>query len=157
MWKRKTGGRDDSVGKLGQSLLQAHYHSVLVPITEHFQADFYRPADNAYVELKTDVRRSDDTGNMFVERWSNEKIARAGGPWHSLQNGTTVWTYLFLGDGVYWEFSDLAGLCCRVDELGLKPHRIENPKHTTVGFAVPITQVADLGERFELHHLEGVG
>src|SRR5688572_23318676 len=72
--------RDDGLGNLGEKILLKHYHTPLVKIEEPYGPDFYQPIDKRTVELKTDIRATGSTGNLFVERWSNFETQRAGGP-----------------------------------------------------------------------------
>lgn len=127
-----------------------HYHSALLPYTEH-AFDFLRD-DGKRIEVKTDWYSLDKTEFFFMERWSSIEKQKPGGPWQSLDKAD-VFVYLFIRDGVYFEFDNMGLLVEELDRIvsKLKLIRIPNRGYTGGGYKVPIKDLTDLFTDFRLY------
>lgn len=133
-----------SKGKKGEQWLLHHYHSPLLPYAA-YDFDFLR-ADGKAVELKTDWYSLSGTEFFFMERWSDIERKKPGGPWQSAGKGADLFIYLFIRDGVYFEFEDVRELRDRLNSLtrSLELIRIRNRGYEGGGYKVPIAKLADL-------------
>lgn len=127
-----------------------HYHSPLL-IYPQREFDFWR-VDGKRVEVKTDWYSLDDTEFFFMERWSDIDKEKPGGPWQSVDK-TDVFVYLFIRDGVYFEFDDVPALVQRLEDLTskLKLVRIRNRGYTGGGYKVPLAELTDLYVDYRLY------
>lgn len=110
------------------------------------RADF-RTRKGLRAELKTDVRSSTDTGNVFIERFSDEGRRTPGGPWKALRDGSVGFVYFFWGDRKAFGFKTKL-LLRRVVSLlqgeGLEERRIQNKGWVTMGYLVPLEKLLDI-------------
>jgi len=115
----------------------------LIPFIDH-STDFIRP-DGLRVEVKTDWYALDKTEFFFMERWSDVDKEKPGGPWQSFGK-SDIFVYLFIRDGVYFEFPDMPALLDRLEELTatLKLIRIPNRGYAGGGYKVAIKDLTDL-------------
>lgn len=127
-----------------------HYHSPLVPFEGH-AVDFLR-SDGARVEVKTDWYSLSSTEFFFMERWSDIDKKKPGGPWQS-ENKADVFVYLFIRDGVYFEFENMDDLLERLRAYtrGKQLIRIQNRGYCGGGYKVPIKELSDLYTDYRLY------
>lgn len=127
-----------------------HYHSPLLTYPER-AFDFWR-VDGKKVEVKTDWYSLDSTEFFFIERWSDVDKKKPGGPWQS-QDKADIFVYLFIRDGVYFEFDDMDALVNRLEDLTkkLKLIRIRNRGYSGGGYKVPLADLADLYVDYRLY------
>lgn len=127
-----------------------HYHTPLLPYPGN-EFDFWR-ADGKRIEVKSDYYSLQNTEFFFMERWSNIDKERPGGPWQSLGKSDTF-VYLFIRDGVYFEFDDLPALVARLEDLtfNLPLIKIRNKGHTGGGYKVPLEALSDLYVDYRLY------
>jgi hypothetical protein len=151
-WSRRTFDFSTELqkGNKGERWLSRHYHSSLVKFSGR-EFDFIRE-DNKRVELKTDWYNLANTEFMFIERWSDVDKKKPGGPWQS-QDKTDIFVYLFIRDGVYFEFDDMDALVNRLEDLTkkLKLIRIRNRGYSGGGYKVPLADLADLYVDYRLY------
>lgn len=92
------------------------------------------------IEYKTDSR-TDKTGNLFIETWSN------------YENRTYGWAYTTKADEImYYALPDTVYILNKT-ELQQKlmgewrevlPKFIRNPRYTTVGLAIPVEEIVEM-------------
>jgi hypothetical protein len=130
--------------------MQQHYHSPLLPFREH-AFDFLRD-DGRRIEVKTDWYSLDKTEYFFIERWSSIEKKKPGGPWQSLGKAD-VFVYLFIRDGVYFEFEDMAAFVGELERMipDLPLIRIPNKGYTGGGYKVPMAALAHLYTDYRLY------
>lgn len=149
------------VGDKGEKWFIEHYHSPLIQIKEHY-ADFKRISDGKIVELKTDTYSLDKTPNFFIERYSDFSKKSPGGIWQSKEKRVNVFCYLFIKDGVYYEF-DLKELIKELtpiaDEYEAKKRFlwIKNPAWITAGFTYPREKLKHLFTEYRPAQTKGSG
>lgn len=143
-----------AVGNKGEKWFTENYHSPLVLIPEHY-ADFKRISDGRIVELKTDTYSLAKTPNFFIERYSDFHKKSPGGIWQSKEKRVQVFCYLFINDGVYYEF-DLRALVKELtpiaDELEAKGkfRWIKNRAWVTAGFPYPREKLKHLYKEYRV-------
>lgn len=139
-------------GNAGERWLEAHYHTPILQYKYH-TADFI-DWEGRLLELKSDNYSLQDTEFMFMERWSDADKRKPGGPWQSHGNGVDIFIYLFIRDGVYYEFKDMDALLERLKELtkGKRLIYIRNPGYRAGGYKVPIADLKDLAEEHKLYY-----
>ena len=154
-WQRSnkvfTFQNEVSKGNKGEAWLMHHYHSPIIPHHDH-SADFIRH-DGLKLELKTDWYSLSNTEYFFIERWGDIDKKKPGGPWQSLGKAD-VFVYLFIRDGVYFEFDDMKELIKRLNKLtkDLKLIRIQNRGYAGGGYKVKLTDLADLYTDYRLYY-----
>lgn len=153
-WPRSTKTlsfhRELEKGNKGERWMLQHYHSPLLAYRE-FAFDFLRD-DGKRIEVKTDWYSLDKTEFFFIERWSSIEKKKPGGPWQSLGKAD-VWLYLFIRDGVYFEFDDMAAFVGALEQLipDLELIRIPNKGYTGGGYKVPMKALAHLYTDYRLY------
>lgn len=136
--------RSAQQGKLGETLFFEANCKTLEKLDGR-QGDFKEKATGAVVEVKTDYFEMAKTPNFFFEYISNEEKQTPGGPWQARTHGVSKFVYFYINDLTYFTF-DLNKLLGRLEKLlpSLRPSRVENVAHTTIGYRVPREAVADL-------------
>lgn len=152
----KTFGWEEQldIGHSGEQLLLHGYHEPLV-FASVLTYDFRGVTDGRKIELKTDTFSMSETPNFFMERWSRDDEKRhPGGPWRARRSRVDTFVYLFIRDGIYFEFRDIKALCSKLDEwidaTGAKERRIRNKHFVTVGYTVPRDILLDLCKQYKL-------
>lgn len=131
------------VGNKGEALLDKHF-SKKFHITEVDRETQMLGVDRIFehkekehrcsVEYKTDAREA-DTGNVFIEIWSNKEAGKRGWAYTSLAQ----WLYFYLPG---------SNECCVIEMTALKQQlaywrdtyrrvTVRNPNYTTIGIVVP--------------------
>lgn len=138
-----------SKGNKGEHWIKNHYHSPVVKYKER-DFDFIRD-DGARVEVKTDWYNLSSTEFFFMERWSDVDSKKPGGPWQS-EGKADVFIYLFIRDGVYFEFEDIGALVQRLRKLtkGQKLIKVQNKGWCGGGYKVRIEDLKDLYTDYRL-------
>ena len=101
------------------------------------------------VELKTETYAATRghprcTGNMFVERFSNNRKQTNGGPWQAKANGTNEYWHHFPLDGVLYRalvipFVDWLDEYVALHKVSLYP--VDNERYDTMGYRIPLMAV----------------
>lgn len=138
-------------GERGEHFFLHHYHSPIIKYRYH-TADFLDWEGNK-LELKTDFYSLKDTEFMFMERYSDVDKRKPGGPWQSHKNEVDIFVYLFIRDGVYFEFRDMDALIERLKKLthGKSMVYIKNPSYRAGGYKVKIADLEDICIRHRLY------
>lgn len=93
-----------------------------------------------WIELKTDLR-AEDTGNFFIERFSDILRETNGGPWQALAKGAKYIIYYLPKKKEFFIFDcyELAEYMeSYIDTLNPREIVIPNNSHSSMGYAVPI-------------------
>lgn len=138
-------------GERGEHFFLHHYHSPIIKYRWH-TADFI-DWEGSKIELKTDFYSLQDTEFMFMERYSDVDKRKPGGPWQSHKNGVDKFVYLFIRDGVYFEFENMEKLLARLKKLTDKAPMvyIKNPTYRAGGYKVRIADLEDICHRHRLY------
>ena len=141
------------VGHSGEVKFQKLYPEL--KRTDGKEVDFISP-EGLRIELKTDTY---DTGNFFIERYSDFLKQTVGGPWQTQSKDGDIYAYMFLAKGkIYWfNVDELVDL---MDEWieNLPPSRHDKyfklikqrgARYETGGFIVPITDLEALAFKTE--------
>lgn len=138
-------------GERGEHFFLHHYHSPILKYRWH-TADFI-DWEGSKIELKTDFYSLQDTEFMFMERYSDVDKRKPGGPWQSHKNGVDKFVYLFIRDGVYFEFENMEKLLARLKKLTDKAPMvyIKNPTYRAGGYKVRIADLEDICHRHRLY------
>jgi hypothetical protein len=109
-------------------------------------ADFY--FDKQKVELKTDTWKMSETENFFMERFSDTKTEKLGGPFRAAAEGAEWFVYLYIKDKVFYWFrvSTLVPFLENYIKT-LKYKTVRNKAWITTGYAVPRAAIEHLAER----------
>lgn len=101
------------------------------------------------IELKTDLYGI-DTGNFFIERWSDYINKKPGGPWQALEKGATCWVYFYPAQATWFVIQNLKGFVAHLEEQWPSPymHNIRNKGWTTQGFLVKRNAVEQFTEEY---------
>lgn len=133
------------VGAKGEKLFLKHWP---VPVRKHaiLKGPDFLDIDNRIIELKTDTYDMDATPNFFIERWSDVKNRKPGGPWQAHEKGVQVFVYLFIKQKTWFIFEDMEALLKRLDQLTDKAYAINIPNKgwTTQGYRVKRADLAGL-------------
>ncbi len=103
-------------------------------------------------ELKTDSYDADKTANFFIERYSDVERGKEGGPWQTLNNGSTYWVYLFPANNCYYKFKTTELVTELNRLLSVNTFRsvtIPNKGWDTVGFLIPRKLLEGIAEKVE--------
>ena len=141
------------VGKSGEALFKKLYPEL--EQTDGKTVDFVSP-EGLRIELKTDTY---DSGNFFIERYSDFVKQTVGGPWQTQSKDGDIYAYMFLAKGkVYWfnvdglvSFMDkwLDNLTPSQHNKHFKPIKQRGAKYETGGYTVPISELEALAFRTE--------
>lgn len=105
------------------------------------------------VEVKTDFYDMEETPNFFMERYSDDKKFKLGGPWRSANHNTDIFLYQFINNNKVFWFSDIPELVRCLDEYVSKNNpevmRIKNARYYTLGFKIPREAVSHLYKELE--------
>ena len=141
------------VGKSGEALFKKLYPEL--EQTDGRVVDFISP-EGYRVELKTDTY---DSGNFFIERYSDFVKQTVGGPWQTQSKDGDMYAYMFLAMGkIYW--FKVEGLVKFMDEWieNLTPSqhgrhfkliKQRGAKYETGGYIVPISELETLAFKTE--------
>lgn len=120
-------------GKAGEALLLKLWPE-LVP-TDGRKGDFMLGPNK--VEVKSD-NYSMDTGNFFMERWSDFLKQKPGGVWQALQHEANIFVYWYPKDKIAFIFDSVILKNALEDIIkDLTPVQIPNVAWLTIGFKVP--------------------
>lgn len=124
-------------GKAGETAFLNKFKDKLVRL-DGFKADFM--FGDKKVELKTDYYDSTKTQNFFIERWSDKKNKKAGGPWQAANNKSDYYCYFFIKNDLLYSF-DTKKLVDALEELILfgnyEETEILNTEWITTGYKIP--------------------
>ncbi len=134
-------------GKLGEKWLFEHWPHPGLEVLDGRKSDFIDIRTRRRVELKTDSYDMNNTGNFFIEQWSDVDKMKPGGPQQALLHNSELWVYLFIQNKTYFVFETQE----LVDFMKENAHKyplvtINNRSWTTVGLKVPRADVAHLYE-----------
>jgi len=128
-----------SIGDEGEKLFLELYSHKGARKSDILKFDFYLHC-GATVELKTDTYSIKRTKNFFIERWSDFRNKRPGGPF---QSEADFFVYLFIKQKVFYWFRRQELL----DFLSTKRYglvAIKNKGYTTMGYKVSRRDVKHL-------------
>jgi len=141
------------VGKSGEALFKKLYPEL--EQTDGRVVDFISP-EGFRVELKTDTY---DSGNFFIERYSDFEKQTVGGPWQTQSKDGDMYVYMFLALGkIYWfNVDELVSFMDEwIDDLSSSQHnrrfkliKQRGAKYQTGGYTVPITELEALAFKSE--------
>jgi hypothetical protein len=136
--------KDLARGTRGEETFLECFKDYVAPVEGH-HADFILKETGELLELKTDGRSSKDTGNMFIERWSDVFERKPGGPWQAKKNKVTYFVYFYPKDEIsYWfKVKDF----CKWMEKNFDNTKlicVNNYRWWSAGYKVPIEKVKEL-------------
>lgn len=116
--------------------------------------DFKLANEEILVELKTDYY-SMETGNFFMEVYSDMDKKTPGGPKQALKKGSNVFCYYYIQSGELFIFTDLKELCKRITKVKKKGRecKIRNKNYTTLGYAINREEFKDLYKQVNIDKL----
>ena len=116
--------------------------------------DFKIKDEDILVELKTDYY-SMETGNFFMEVYSDMEKKSPGGPKQALKKGSNVFCYYYIQSGDVFVFTDLKELCKRITKVKKKGRecKIKNKNYTTLGYAINREEFKDLYKKINIDQL----
>ena len=137
------------VGEAGQGLfLKLHPE---LEQTDGKTVDFINNKTSERIELKTDTY---DSGNFFIERYSDYAKQSVGGPWQTQSKDGDLYVYMFLAMGrIYWfNVGELVGFMDKwIDDLISRQHnkhfkliKQRGARYETGGYTVPIEELEEL-------------
>jgi hypothetical protein len=131
-------------GEIGECLFYQAHDGKLEKI-DGLKGDFIWKETGQKLELKTDLWKMADTPNFFIERWSDKKAGKPGGPWQSLGHGCELFVYLYVKDLTYFTFNT-EQLVGRLEEIipKLAATPVANKTWTTEGYRVPRSALEDI-------------
>jgi len=138
-------------GQAGEAKLVEHFHLELLPTADEKERRWdFETKSGLKVEIKSDYYTM-DTGNFFMERWSDVANRKLGGPWRAYEDGVDCFVYFYPKDNLYFYFRDVPALIERLNSLTseLAEVSIQNRAWTTIGFKVPRVKLEDLYEVYE--------
>lgn len=145
------------VGDLGEQLILATYKSDL-EFAGGIINDFLI-RDGRYLELKTDTYDMSRTPNFFMERYSDDKTFKNGGPWYADEKKSDVFLYFFTQNRRLFWFEDVPALISRIEEVAIKQSlqlcEIANKGrwgrgYNTLGYKIPRKDLSHLYEEITL-------
>ena len=137
-------------GKVGESLFLDYYKDRIKQL-DGLRNDFQFVGSGDYVELKSDYYDMNRTENFFMERWSDVERHKAGGPWQAATNGNTWYYYLFVKNGVMFQFQTLPLLCAlKKLEKEYKLIDIPNSRWLTQGYKIPRNRLKELYKQINI-------
>jgi hypothetical protein len=100
--------------------------------------------DGFQFELKADFR-AEDTGNLFIEHYSNIESKRLGGPYACIQKEVYVILYVLPKQNrvLAFEPETLVDFV-ELHQSQFRLINIKNKNHTTAGYAIPIKDLEEL-------------
>jgi|TARA_R100000152_G_C6781127_1_gene214998 predicted aminopeptidase len=141
------------VGHNGEKKFQRLYPEL--KRTDGKVVDFISP-EGMKIELKTDTY---DTGNFFIERYSDYMKQTVGGPWQTQSKGGDTYVYMFEAySTIYWfevnalvEFMDewINNLTQKGHDKHFKTVRQRGAKYKTGGYIIPIEELKHLAFKVE--------
>lgn len=123
---------DLAKGHAGEALLLKMWPELVHLDGKH--ADFMCP-DFSTLEVKSDQYNMHETPNMFIERWSDVKAKKPGGPWQAFGRGTTYFAYLYAANKVCYVFKTHE-LIEFLEQQKLAEIWVHNRSWVTVGYKV---------------------
>jgi hypothetical protein len=113
---------------------------------------------NGKTELKSDDYPKSDTPNFFIERYSNDRDYKPGGPYSAYLNGVDYFIYQYLKDKKLFVFKDLLALVSNVDyyalinQLPLTPvqNKVGRGMYNTLGYKIPREALSHLYKEINL-------
>jgi hypothetical protein len=141
------------VGDLGEQLILSVYNDDL-EFAGGIINDFLI-RDGRYLELKTDTYDMSRTPNFFMERYSDDKTFKNGGPWYADEKKSDVFLYFFVQNKKLFWFENIPALIERIEKMSLTLCEIPNKGrwgggYNTLGFKVPRHLVKDLYTEIDL-------
>jgi len=147
-----------TVGEKGEQLF-GNYYTGQVEWAGGREYDFtILLVPDGKTELKSDDYPMSKTPNFFIEKFSNDKDYKPGGPYSAFLNGVDYFIYQFLNDKRLFVFKDLLSLVADVDDyvhrsgLELTPVRNEvgYGMYNTLGYKIPRTALKHLYKEIRL-------
>lgn len=133
-------------GKAGEEKLVKHCHLKLGPCKDEKERRWdFESASGLTVEVKSDYWPL-KTGNFFMEKWSDVRTKKLGGPWRAFSDDVDVFIYFYPKENTYFYFRDVEELVARLNLLTekLEPVTIHNRNWTTEGYKIPREELAGL-------------
>lgn len=103
------------VGDLGEQLILSTYSKDLEFAGGVINDFLIR--DGRYMELKTDTYDMNTTPNFFMERYSDDRKFKAGGPWQALEKESHVYLYFFAKNRKLFWFDNVTDLVYRLESF----------------------------------------
>lgn len=101
------------------------------------------------IQLKTD-RRPNDTGNIFIEKYSHKLKKTPGGPWKAELDGSVYFIYFFRKTEEFYTYRNIDLINFIVEnEDKLRYHEVKSTKSNASGFIVPLNSIRHLELNFE--------
>lgn len=127
-------------GKAAEKQFLERYGQGAIVRTDGRKGDLQVKWSRAVIELKTDFYSK--STNLFMERWSvegtEERPAKAGGPWQSLQHGSAYYLYWFPETEELFVFNTRVLVDFLEANLAkFRPCPVRNKGYTTLGYIVP--------------------
>lgn len=116
--------------------------------------DFKVAGEDLLVELKTDYY-SMETGNFFMEVYSDMEKQTLGGPAQALEKGSKVFCYYYIKSGDLFIFKDLKKLVKTIDKVKANGRecKIKNKSYTTLGYAIKRDEFSKLYSQVNINEL----
>lgn len=128
---------DLAKGQAGELLLLEMWPELVRLSGRH--ADYIAP-DYTGLELKSDSYSMAKTANMFIERWSDVKAKKPGGPWQAFGRGSGYFAYMYMPDKTCFLFRThelIAFLEPLIADKTLQSAVVRNIAWITLGYKVP--------------------
>lgn len=131
----------NEVGKAGEERFAARYPGLRRKGLK--DCDFEAP-DGSWVELKTDARPANQTGNFFFEVFSNVQRNTPGGPWQAYGKGADFFVYQFSCGAEWWfRCEELVNFLEKTEDTW-QVRQVGNERYQSAGLLVPLTAVEHL-------------
>jgi hypothetical protein len=141
-------------GEAGERLLVDLYPNDFKHYTGGYETDLIYIPENKRVELKTDKWFMHRTDNFFMEKFSDTKTKKLGGPWRALKEKNDWFIYLFINNNTMFIFKDLVALVNRVEYIIERDKRtltdVINDHHVTLGYPMARDEFKDLYTAYEI-------
>jgi hypothetical protein len=111
------------------------------------------------IELKSDTRSSEDTGNFAIERYSDMERKTDGGPWRSVRDGIKYYFYWFIQDDYFFvSYAKKLVEFIEKNEHKYRQVKIPNKRWTTLCYLVPVSELVyhKIFNRYKLGRKEAV-
>lgn len=124
-------------GLKGEILIADRLKNYLIHVNQPYEPDFFHKTGKFYLELKSDYYTM-NTGNFFIERYSNKNKKTDGGPWQALNKNAKKYMYFYVKDEVLFVM-DTEKMIEILDKIlpNYTPLDIRNKTHITVGYKIP--------------------
>lgn len=105
--------------------------------TDGLKSDFILKQSNDGIQLKADRRKSSETGNLFIEKYSNKHLKSPGGPYKAILDGSKYFIYYFRLTNDYFMYKTIDIITFIKDnETNIKYIEVNSVKSNASGFLI---------------------